>query len=525
MQVVYIGLLLLGVTWAAPTLQPQPGGTQPGCVEEQKIMQKGHHKKHGHYIFKCVYTQSGKKQQSIIKEEEKEKENTALDHSAKKSNQQTSSKEDTVQERDLALLEINRKNQSGKAQKLFANRQTLNEEYNNIIATEADKNPAMSIYPEPAGDRGLKDGEDAASKFHDQEEYSTGLNRKNLQHSMRPVVVTEPLGKENQKSESRNILRNIPEGIHYAKIHSENKDNHPRDTQEWNHPIKSKNTRHAQQNAENLQQLPKVQKVPSDFEGSGYTGLQGRGDNDIIAFSGDGQPFKDIAHKGGVTDSNSGPVDAHTGFTDPREAEVIDPSTRGSGYNEIPEEEQNGRNTFGTRGQTTKEATEVSVVEGSNDIIGSTNFKELPGKEGNREDAISQNAHQGKFEFHYPQPPSKDKRKEGSGDATERTHYNNIPKNGKGSSRQGTEHSVRNRVHSHETQRFSSKGSGQGVENERTHNRKDHQVPYQQNNKGIPQREGSWGYRKSHPNRRVRFHRKDSSESSDSGSSSDSDSD
>ncbi|XP_040823420.1 matrix extracellular phosphoglycoprotein isoform X2 [Ochotona curzoniae] len=525
MQVVYIGLLLLGVTWAAPTFQPQRGGTRSGCAEEEKIMQKGHHKKHGHYIFKCVYTQPGKKHQSIVKEEEKDKENTALDHSAKKSNQQTSSKKDTIQERDLALLEINRKNQSGKAQKFFANRQTLNEDYNDIIATDADKDLTMSMYPGPTGDRGLKDGEDAASKLHDQEEYSTGLNRKNLQHSMRPVVVTEPLGKENQKSEPRDTLRNIPEDVHYAKIHSENKENHPRDTQEWIRPIKSKNTRHTQQNAENLRQLPKAREVPSDFEGSGYTDLQGRGDNDIIAFSGDGQPFKDIPRKGGVIGSNSGPVDVQTGFTGLREAEVIDSDTRGPGYNEIPEQEQNGRNTFGTRGQTTKEATEVSVVEGSNDIIGSTNFKELPGKEGSRVDANSQNAHQGKVEFHYPQPPSKDKRKEGSGAASESAHYNNIPKNGKGSSRQGTEHSVRNRVHSHETQRFSSKGSSQGVENARTHNRKDYQVPYRQNNKGIPQTEGSWGYRKSHPNRRFRLHRKDSSESSDSGSSSESDSD
>ncbi|XP_062055152.1 matrix extracellular phosphoglycoprotein isoform X1 [Lepus europaeus] len=553
MLVIYIGLLLLGVSWAAPTFRPQTKETQRGCVEEQRMTYKGHHEKHGHYIFKCVYTLPGKKNQTNVKEEEKkDKENAALDHFDKRRNQQPSPK-DTVQERDLALLETIGKDRSVKSQTPSANRQTLNEDLS-VITTGVHNDLAMSIYPEPTGDRGVEDGDDTTGKFHDQEEYSTGLIGKNTQHTMGPVMVTGALGEENRKSKLRNVVRNIPEGIHYAKIHSKEKRSHQRDSQVQSSPIKSKSIRHIQHNADYLKQLPKVKKVSRDFEGSGYTDLQGRGDNDITPFSGDGQPSKDIPRKGGVIGPDPGGIDVQTGFSGPRKAEAIDPDTKGPGYNEIPEIEENGGNAFGTRDQTAKEATDVSLAEGSNDIIGSTNFKKLPGKEGNRVDADSQNAHQGKVEFHFPQAPSKEKGKEGSRDATPSTNYNEIPKNGKGSSRKGTGHSDRNQVKAHESQRFSAKGKSQdllspshGLDNEMkneigshggpnnkgntiTHSRKNHYVPHPQDNEawnnGVPQRKGSWGYRRSHSNRSFRLRKKDdSSESSDSGSSSESDGD
>ncbi|CAK7315737.1 Matrix extracellular phosphoglycoprotein [Vulpes lagopus] len=72
MQTVCLGLLLFSVTWAAPTFQPPTGKTKDDCVEEQrlkimKITYKGHHEKHGYYIFKYVYTSSGRKNQTDIK--------------------------------------------------------------------------------------------------------------------------------------------------------------------------------------------------------------------------------------------------------------------------------------------------------------------------------------------------------------------------------------------------------------------------------------------------------------------------
>ncbi|KAL2780574.1 matrix extracellular phosphoglycoprotein isoform a precursor [Daubentonia madagascariensis] len=525
MQVVCVGLLLFSVTWAAPTFQPQTEKTKQGRVEEQR-------------------------------QEENNKDNIAVHHFGKRRNQEPSPKENIVQKREknLSLSEANENNQSSKSPNLFANRQTLNEDYSISNKENVHNDLKMSIYPKSPGNKGAGDGDDAISKLHDQEEYSAALIRKNTQHIMRPVTVIKLLGEENKKNKPRNVLNKIPAGVNYAKAHSKDKKNPQRDSQAQKNPVKTKSSHYTQHNTDYLKHLSKVKKIPSDFEGSGYADLQERGDNDM-SFSGDGQPFKDIPGKGGAIGPDLEGVDIQTGVSGPGEAETITPDTRGPGYNEIPEREENGGNTIGTRDKTVKEpdAVDISLVEGSNDIIGSTSFKELPGKEGSRVDAGSQNAHQGKVEFHYPHTPSKEKRKEGSSGATESTNDNEIPKNGKGSSRKGTEHSNRNQATINENQRFSSKGKSQGPlipsrgldnevkndigshygpnnERDMTHSRKYHYVPYGQNNSvrnnGIPQRKGSRGYRRPYSHGRFSSPRKDnSSESSDSGSSSESDGD
>ncbi|XP_022375388.1 matrix extracellular phosphoglycoprotein isoform X1 [Enhydra lutris kenyoni] len=559
MQIVCLGLLLFSVTWAAPTFLPQTEKTKEDCVEEQRITYKGHHEKHGYYIFKYVYTSSGRKNQSDIKQEEKNKDNIALQNSGKKRNQEPAPKENIAQEREKnsSILGANENYQSNKTQTLFESRQKTNEDDSINNQGNAHSDLKMSIYPESTGNNGAEDEDNAVNKLRNQEEYGATLIRNNLQYIMEPRTVTELLAEENKENKPKNVLSKIPASMNYVKVSSKDRKNYQRDPQAQNILVKSKSTYHTQHNIGYPKQLPKVKKIPSDFEGSGYPDLQERGDNDISPFSGDGQPFKDISGKGEPIGPDLKGADIQTEFSGPSEANTISPDARGPGYNEIPEKEESGRSTIGTRDETRKEAStaDVSLVEGSNDIIGSTNFKELPGKEGNRVDANSQNAHQGKVEFHYPHPhqPSKEKKKEGSRDVAESTNYNEIPKNGKGGSRKDTEHSNRNQVISTEKQRFPSKGkswgqlapshdldneikneigSHNGLNNEETiitQSRKNHYIPHRQNstrNKGVPQRKGSWGYRK--PNSRRRFsppRKHDSSESSDSGSSSESDGD
>ncbi|XP_032961405.1 matrix extracellular phosphoglycoprotein isoform X1 [Rhinolophus ferrumequinum] len=558
MQIVCLELLLFSLTWAAPTFKPQTEKTKQDCVEEQRITYKGHHEKHGYYIFKYVYTSPGRKNQTNIKQEEKSKDNIALHHSGKRRNQESAPKGNIVEERqkDLFLVGANKNNQSSKSQNLFENRQTVNEDNSISNRENAHNNLEMYTYPESTGKNGAEDGGDAISKLRDQEEYGTVLIRNNMQHITEPGAVIELLGEGKAEIKHRNVLSKIPASANYAKAPSKGKKNHQRDPQAQNIPVKSKSIHHIQDNTDYLKQLRKIKKIPSDFEGSGYPDIQERGDNDISPFSGDGQPFKDISGKGETIDPDLEGTDIQTEFPGPNEAETINPEAGGPDYNDIPEKEENGRGTTGTRDETAQEANtaDVSLVEGSNDIIGSTDFKKLPGKEGNRVDAGSQNAHQGKVEFHYPRVPSKEKRKEGSSDVAESTNHNEIPKNGKESSSKGTEHSNRNQVTPSEKQRFPSKGKSQGqlipshgldneIKNEigfhsgpnneealTTHSRKNHHVPHRQNNstwnKGMPQRKGSWGYRKTHSNRRFRPPKKpDSSESSDSGSSSESDGD
>ncbi|XP_006143318.1 matrix extracellular phosphoglycoprotein isoform X1 [Tupaia chinensis] len=550
MQVVCVGLFLFSVTWAAPTFQPQNDKTQQGCVEEQRITYKGHHEKHGYYMFKYVYTSPGKKNQTDAKQEEQNKSNIVSQPSNMKRNQEPSPKENTALERpkDTSLSEASEKNHSGKSQNLFASRQTLNEGY--ISKKENTHNDVqMPIYSNATGDQEAEGGDDAASRLHDQEEYGAALTRNQMQHRMGPVTVTKLVGKGSKENKPRNALSRMPAGANHARAHWKGKKNHRRDKQAENSPGDSKSPHHRQQNTDYLKQLPKVKHVPSDFEGSGYTDLQERGDNAFPPFSGDGQPFKDTAGKGGAMGPDQEGADIQTGFSGPSEAEAGDLDTRGPGYNEIPEREANGGDTVGARDENAEVAgaAGASLVEGSNDILGTTNFQELPGREGNRVDKGGQNAHQGKVEFHYPQPPSKEKRKEGSRDATESTNFNEIPKNGNGGTRKGADHSHRSPATFNDKQRISSKGGSRGslipsdgLDNDIgsphhpnnegkmiTPHRNNHYVPHGQNNsirnKGMSQRRGSWGYRRAHSNRSVRPWKKDDSSDSDSSSESDGD--
>ncbi|KAM8801020.1 matrix extracellular phosphoglycoprotein [Rhynchonycteris naso] len=525
MQIVCLGLLLFSLTWAAPMVQPQTEKTKQDCVEEQR-------------------------------EEEINKENIALHHSGKRSNQAPASKENIMQEReeDLVLLGANKNNQISKSQNLFENRWAMNKDYSISNKENVHKYQKMPIYPKSTGNNGSNDRDDVISKLYDQEEYGAALTRKNTQHRMKPEAMMKLLGEENKETRPGNVLSRIPASANNTIALSKGKRNHQRNPQVPDNPVKSKSTHRIQHNSDYPKQFPKLKKIPSNFESSGYPNLPETEDNDVSPFSGDGQHFKDISGKGEAIDPDLEGADVQTEFSSPGEADMIHPEEGGLGYNDIPKTAENSRSTTGSREETVQETNtaDVSLVEGSNSIMGSTNFKELPGKEGNRVDAGSQNAHQGKVEFHYPHGPSKGKGKEGSSDVTESTNYNEIPKHGKGSDRKGTEHSNRNQVTSSEKQRLPSEGKSSGqlvpsfgldnkIKNEidshggpnnegtkTTHHGKNHYVPHRQNNstwgKGMPQKKGSWGYRKYHSHRRFRPRKKqDSSEPSDSGSSSESD--
>nr|ACS37537.1 matrix extracellular phosphoglycoprotein [Procavia capensis] len=553
MQIVCLGLLVFSLTWAAPTFQPQTEKTKQDCVEEQKITYKGHHEKRGYYIFTHVYSSPGRKNQTDIKPEERNKHNTALQHPGRRRKEELSPKENLVQEREkvLASLEANGNNQNSKSKNLPANQQTRHEDHSASNKENPNSNLNTSIYLESAGNNGAENGNDAISKQQDQKEHGAARLGSSRRHRRGPVTVNSLLRKEDAKKIPRNVLNKILRGAHYAEAFPKYKKNH-QVAQAQNTPGKSKSTHHIQHKADYQKQFPRAQTFPSDFEGSGYTDLEERGDNGIFPFSGDGQPFEDIPGKGKATSPDVEGTDNQTGFLGPSEAE-----TRGPGYNEIPEEEDDGGSDAGRRDVTGKgaEAAGVSLVEGSNDIIGSTSFKELPRKEANGVDSGSQNAHQGKVEFHYPHTPSKEKRKESSRDVTKSTTYNEIPKNGKGSPQKLTEGSNKNQESLKERQRFSGQEKSQGLpisspglDNEMknkivshkgpthegntvTYNngRTNHYVPHRQNNatrnKGMSQRKGSWYYRRPHSYRYPRPPRKHDSESSDSDSSSDSDGD
>ncbi|KAM6220947.1 matrix extracellular phosphoglycoprotein [Rhynchocyon petersi] len=558
MQVFCLGLLLFSLAWAAPTFQPQSEQTKQSCVEEQKIMYKDHHEKHGYYDFKYVYTSPRRKNETDMKQEGKKKDATTL-HYSRKQRQDLPPKKSTVQERqkEFSILEVSKNNQSKKSQNLFANRQIQHESHSIGNKENAHNDLKMSIYPESNVNNRAKTRDELNSELHDQEEYGSTLIVNNMKHLMGPVTVKELLRKEDRKKKPRTVVNRILEGTNYAEGFDKGKNNEQRDTQAWNIPVKSKSAHPIQHNTDFVKQLPKVKTIPSDFEGSGYSELQERGDNGISFFSGDGWPFEDIPGEGGAAGPDLEGTDIQTGYSDPSEAETTNVDTRGQGYNEIPEKEEINGNHIGARDSTKDtNAAGVSLVDGSNDIIGSTKFKELPGKEGNRVDSGSQNAHQGKVELHYPLILSKEKRKESDSDVAKSTNFNEIPKNDKSSTQKGSEHPNRNQATFHEKQKFYGKGKSQNQlisspglhnegkneigshsgptneENTATHNdgRKSYYVPHEQNNamksKGMAQRKDSWDYRRLHSNGSRSPPRKhDSSESSESDSSSGSDGD
>ncbi|KAM6161048.1 matrix extracellular phosphoglycoprotein [Erethizon dorsatum] len=512
MQVVCVRLLLFSVTWAATTFQPQTVKTRQGYVGEQR-------------------------------QEEKSKDDIALHRFAKRRNQELSSHENIVLESEkvLSLFEASGNNQNSKSPHLSANRQILKEEYRVIHEGKAHKDLMVPTYPESTGPKGAKDGDNGTRSLHVQEEYGTALARNKVQGIMRPMTVREQWEEEDNEKNPRSAPSKIPADVHYAQAHSRGKKRHQPGARAQNSPVKSKSARHVRRSTHYLPPLSKVRRIPSDFEGSGD--LQGRGDNDISPFSGDGQPFRDIPGKGEALRPDRKSTDRQTGLS---EAETVK-----LGPNEIPEGEEGGDNALAAGAGPAKEAgvPAVSLGEGSS-ITGSTDFRDLPGKEGKRVDAGSQDA-QGKIELRYPSAPSRGRIKGGSGVATESATHNEIPKHGKGSPRKAAGLPGGNQAALSEKHGFSSKGESQGliipshgldneIKNEIssrrgphdegngiTHGRKNSYISHGQDDtvrgKGGSQRRGSWGYRRPHFHRGFSSPRRgDSSESSDSSSSSES---
>ncbi|XP_069868720.1 matrix extracellular phosphoglycoprotein [Dipodomys merriami] len=513
MRLVCIGLLLYSVTWAAPTFQPQTVKTSQGSVEE-------------------------------LKQKKKNNNNIAFDLLEERRNQEVTPKERITQKKrsDLPFFAVNENNKSSKYSNLLVKTQTIIDNTGISHKGKAHDDLMMTWVPESTVDKRTDGGDDAISHLPVQEEYGATLKT----NSMRPVNVMELWGEGSKEKTHSNVLSKILAGVNYVKAHSEGKKNHQRDSQDHKSSLLSKSNHHIRRDTHYLTRVPKGQKVPSDFEGSGDIDPQETGDNDLSPFSGDGQLFKDVCGEGEVI----GP-DIETELPDQSGSETINLDPRLPGYNEIPETEGHGGTVIGASSDRVKETgTGVSLVECNNDIIGNTNFRELPGKEGNRVNTDSQNA-QGKVERHYPNAPSREKGKDGDRDANESAHYNEIPKHGKGSSNKGPEQSNRNEVIVSEKPRLSSQGKSQGLrtpshglDNEMRNEIGSHNVPSNEGNllkhgrqshdgqhnstgnKGRYQRRGPWSYRRPHSHRSFSPSKRDhSSESSDSDSSGESEGD
>ncbi|XP_055450569.1 matrix extracellular phosphoglycoprotein [Psammomys obesus] len=405
---------------------------------------------------------------------------------------------------------------------------------------------AASVHPERMAGEGAESGEEAVLNLPDQESYSAALIGRITQQPVKTPVAGTKLRRGENKDEPESGLSMTPADVKDAKGHLKDEMNRQGYLPSQDSPGKSKRTRQSRRSAHYLTHLPQIRKIPRDFEGSGSPDLQVRGDNDIPPFSGDGQHFTHLPGTGGAVGPGPESSAGHTGLSG--KAETVNPHRSGLSSNEIPGREGQDSNAAAARDKAAQGGgAGVSLVGGSNEITGGTNFRELPGKEGNRIDAGSQNAHQGKVEFHYPREPSKEAAKGGGSDNAGSVSYSEIPKSSKGSSRKDGGASKRNQVTVTEKQRFPGKGESQGlvlsshclgkeVKSDSSYISSSEGVMiagsrtdrYGQNdparNKGVSPRRGSWPSRKSPFHRRLSTRHGDSSESS-SGSSSESDGD
>ncbi|XP_052055579.1 matrix extracellular phosphoglycoprotein [Apodemus sylvaticus] len=400
---------------------------------------------------------------------------------------------------------------------------------------------AASVHPERVVGEGAMDRQGVPLHLPDQARHGAALLRNIMLPAKGLVTGAELRRAGNQEKKPQSVLSVVPADVKDAKDSLKDIKNQQRYLLSQTSPVKSKHTRQTRRSTHYLTYFPQTRKIPSDFEGSGSPDLLVRGDNDAPPFSGDGQHFVHVPGKGGAVSGSS-------------RAEVADPHGSGLGSNEIPGREGQGGSAYATRDKTAQGAGSagVSLLEGGNEITGSTSFRELPGEEGNRVDASSQNAHQGKVEFHYPRVPSKDKGNVGGREHTGGARYNEIPESSKGSSSKDADESKGNQVTLIESQRFPGKGRSQGpappspshslgneVKSEEdssdvlsregiatAHSRTNHYVHHGRNNrtrnKGVSQRRGFWPPRRPHSHRRVSTRRRDSTESSSSGSSSES---
>ncbi|XP_021019540.1 matrix extracellular phosphoglycoprotein isoform X1 [Mus caroli] len=399
---------------------------------------------------------------------------------------------------------------------------------------------ATSVYPETTVGEGTEDGQGALLHPPGQDRYGAALLR-NITQPVKSLVTGAELRREgNQEKRPQSVLSVIPADVNDAKVSLKDIKNQERYLLSQSSLVKSKHTlqtRQTRRSTHYLTRLPQIRKTARDFEGSGSPDLLVRGDNDVPRFSGDGQHFMHIPGKGGAAVGSGPESSTSRPISGSSKAEVVDPHTNGLGSNEIPGREGHGGSAYATRDKAAQGAGSAggSLVGGSNEITGSTNFRELSGKEGNRIDAGSQNAHQGKVEFHYPQVASREKVKGGGGEHAGRAGYNEIPKSSKGSSSKDAEESKGNQLTLTASQRFPGKGKSQGpappshsLSNE-VKSEENHYVFHGQNNltmnKGMSQRRGSWPSRRPHSHRRASTYQRDSSESSSSGSSSESDGD
>ncbi|KAM8968386.1 matrix extracellular phosphoglycoprotein [Sarcophilus harrisii] len=447
---------------------------------------------------------------------------------------------------------------SDKSQDVSAGKQTVIKEQGTDSSKISHHDLEDTIYAEFIGNAKTDHGESVIKDPPDQKAHGVILINKNgrkYANALRRWIV-----EETEQNETGNSIHNKLKELKYSE--AQGKGDEDIAIQNQNISEDHRTISHVQYINDHSKLTPKHIKFPYDFEGSG----QGKEDNDFSPSS------REIV----VPDTET--INGYTSVPHPDNNNAIDPNSilliGKEGNNEVPEKEvydlnSNGRTSTGdvvgtdSRKTPRKEnsITDNKIVRESNAIRGGTNYRELPGKEG---EANTSNTYQESVGIHPSQGSMRKQNigqhaREGSNDIIEGKE---ISKYAKDNTKAGIESSKRDQKSKNDKGKKFGKEKSQGLpspsndhthplkaENERKNEenvhygynkersipklpsniRKNHYAGHRRlsstKSHRVPGRKRFWGHTNSHSNKKFKPPKRNDSSDSTSSDSSDSDSD
>nr|XP_020844250.1 matrix extracellular phosphoglycoprotein [Phascolarctos cinereus] len=376
-------------------------------------------------------------------QKEGNKDRVPVHHFDKGNKQDISSKGNVIQESD-------------KSQDISASKQMLIKDQDTGSSKTSHHDFEDTIYTGFTGNAKAGHGDSVNKDLPDQVAHRVILINKNVQHGRKYASSPRLWVMEEDEEENKigNSIYKYPEA---QRKGDEDIVNNQRDVQNQNIPGDHKTISHVQYTKTIS---PKHIKFTFDFEGS----AQGKEDNDFSPSS--GEMF--------VPDTKT---------TDPDKANVINSNSKlligKESSNEVPEKEEydlksNGGSSTGDIVRTDvsktprkeKNIIDNQIVRGSNVITGSTNYKELPGNEGEGFDANTGDSYQEIVGIHPSQGSSKKQSsigqhaRKGSNDIIKGKE---ISKHGKDNTEVGVESSKRDQNTKNDKEKNFNKGKSQGL--------------------------------------------------------------
>ncbi|XP_043829149.1 matrix extracellular phosphoglycoprotein [Dromiciops gliroides] len=361
--------------------------------------------------------------------------------------------------------------ESNKSQDVSSSKQILIKDQDTASSKTFHSDFEDTIYTGFTGNAKADYGESVSKNRPEPEAHGIILINKNVQQGRKHASASRLWAVEEDKEDNKigNSIDHKLEGTKYLEAHGkgdENIANNQRGNQKQNIPRDQRTISHAQYSTDYSKLSPKHIKFPYDFDGSG----QGKEDND----------FSPSSQEMIVPDTET--TDDYTNVPDPDKANAINSNSKfligKEANNEVPEKEEYDLNSKGgnSTGDVRSDVSKTSrkekniidkqILKGNNVIRGSSNYRELPGKEGDGIDANTGDAYQGIVGIRHSQGSLKKQSiigqhaRKGSNDIIE---GKGISKYGKDNTKAGEGSSKREQKTKNDKDKNLSEGKSQGL--------------------------------------------------------------